>query len=492
MADAHPEENGISPVENIHTTDSKNSNNYTQSSLTGYLKNQELSMKNDSILLLDQEKRMHRQRTGSRLERHYNILMNFDNRRSSYTGLLFILITLVLATVSTTPYTLIPAHNVFYHPDKWYESPLQMIVTSAWIGIHLTLASGYYLNIDNLKRIRPIAYMSSLMLVTLFLVYMISYIGWTKAMGHQFPIPLIGLIMTLALFFAGLTAIWFLFPSTWRSNKTFRKRLKFCIAIWSLGKLVIVPYKIMEKLLVRFQGKYQPVVSILMPVIREFNIWLCNILIGHSADGDVAGARLIGSFDIANRHGVMLCYFIASLASTTTSYVLVGVDTCINIGLCARTIWLKKQRPLEGETWLLLLQEIAMNEINEFVTPLAYLLSFLMAYYGPNASLLGNVGNSYWSYQAVEDIDQTITMIFLFFFIEFCGTVASGILLKLTCNINLLAIISDVAHEFGPIICVIVSVHVSIVSISDDTNVKGTISKTVEIKGRNIIHTSKI
>ena len=343
-----------------------------------------------------------------------------------------------------------------------------MIVTSAWIGVHLTMASGYYLNIDHIQKARPIGYVTFLLLLTLFLVFLISYAVWTIAVGYQFPIPMLGLIITLALFFVGLTACWLLFPSIWRTNKKFRKRLKLCMGIWALGKLAIIPYKIMEKLFVRFQNNYQPAVSILMPGIRELNIWMCNKLICHTADGDVSGARLIGSFDVATRHGVMLCYFIGAFASTTTSYVLLGIDTCINIYLCTRIIWIKKRRSLEEEKVSHLLQELAVNEINEFITPLAYLLSFLAAYYGPNDSLLGNVGNSYWSYQAVGDVEQTVSIIFLFFFIEFCGTLSCAILLKVTCNINLLAVISDVAQEFGVIMCVIVSVHVSIVSISCD------------------------
>ena len=44
-------------------------------------------------------------------------------------------------------------------------------------------------------------------------------------------------------------------------------------------------------------------------------------------------------------------------------------------------------------------QLLLLAESSEIVLPLAYLLCFTAAFYGPNAFQLGNVRNSYWLYK---------------------------------------------------------------------------------------------
>ena len=44
-------------------------------------------------------------------------------------------------------------------------------------------------------------------------------------------------------------------------------------------------------------------------------------------------------------------------------------------------------------------QILVLAESLEIVIPLAYLVCFVIAYYGPNADILGNIKNGYWQYQ---------------------------------------------------------------------------------------------
>ena len=77
-----------------------------------------------------------------------------------------------------------------------------------------------------------------------------------------------------------------------------------------------------------------------------------------------------------------------------------------------------------------LLQELVISEMVEFMVPVFYLFVFIAAYYGPNAKIIGNIGNSYWQFNAVKDVGKTIEFISMFFFIDsvasfyaliFCG-----------------------------------------------------------------------
>ena len=50
------------------------------------------------------------------------------------------------------------------------------------------------------------------------------------------------------------------------------------------------------------------------------------------------------------------------------------------------------------------LKVLVLAETLEFIMPLAYMSCFIVAYYGPNANVLGNVKNGYWHYQATTGI----------------------------------------------------------------------------------------
>ena len=89
-----------------------------------------------------------------------------------------------------------------------------------------------------------------------------------------------------------------------------------------------------------------------------------------------------------------------------------------------------------------------MNERCEIVVPLIYILTFLMAYFGPNAELIGNVKLTIWQYQAVKDINKFLENVFFLFVIDLIGAVVNGFLLWMTCQINCLKILKNIQNEY--------------------------------------------
>ena len=71
-----------------------------------------------------------------------------------------------------------------------------------------------------------------------------------------------------------------------------------------------------------------------------------------------------------------------------------------------------------------------------------------MAYFGPNAELIGNVKLTLWEYQAVTDVNKFLESIFLMFAIDFSSAVFTGILLWTTCKINCLRALKNLQKEF--------------------------------------------
>ena len=75
-----------------------------------------------------------------------------------------------------------------------------------------------------------------------------------------------------------------------------------------------------------------------------------------------------------------------------------------------------------------------------------------MAYYGPNAELIGNVKLTLWQYVAVTDINEFLKNIFLLFAIDITSGVVTGLLLWTTCQINCLKTLKNMQKEFWHIL----------------------------------------
>ena len=90
-----------------------------------------------------------------------------------------------------------------------------------------------------------------------------------------------------------------------------------------------------------------------------------------------------------------------------------------------------------------------VNEIVEFMVPLSYLICFSVAYYGPNAYLIGNVRSGKWQFVAVEDFEHTIGFITLFFIVDLGSVLVSSLILWMFCRIKLWNVYIVVQEEFG-------------------------------------------
>ena len=49
------------------------------------------------------------------------------------------------------------------------------------------------------------------------------------------------------------------------------------------------------------------------------------------------------------------------------------------------------------------LTELIINEVIEIFVPFAFVITYTISYYGPNAAILGNIGNDYWHFKKVHD-----------------------------------------------------------------------------------------
>ena len=99
------------------------------------------------------------------------------------------------------------------------------------------------------------------------------------------------------------------------------------------------------------------------------------------------------------------------------------------------------------------LQLFAIETI-EFLVPIIYSITFVMAYYGPNAELIGNIRNNDWNFQSVDDIASFLSDMFLMCFIDFTSCIISGLSLWIYASTSLFQEGYKVLKIFWPFVSI--------------------------------------
>lgn len=143
---------------------------------------------------------------------------------------------------------------------------------------------------------------------------------------------------------------------------------------------------------------------------------------------------------------------LGSLATQTTTYVLLG----ISILMKAKELWslFTASRAGHFEDACTEFESLILNRAMELVLPVSYLACFLAAFHGPNSGVLGNVGNSYWHYKAVEDIWEASYGIVLFVFVDFVAMIVSAIFSYCLAGFNALTMLGYLQKEYGNMIAI--------------------------------------
>ena len=83
------------------------------------------------------------------------------------------------------------------------------------------------------------------------------------------------------------------------------------------------------------------------------------------------------------------------------------------------------------------------------IIPLSYIFIVLMAYYGPNANLIGNIKLTIWQYQSpITDIEALVYNVGLLSLVDLSSFAINGILLWFFCGINLMKTLKSLQQEF--------------------------------------------
>ena len=419
---------------------------------------------NDVPAALQLEKEQHEWKKNVRGQFFKKILSNGLIELDWTKHFFYTIATIVICGVAPFPLTLIPVHDVINYPGFWYESPLQMFIWTIWAGFAYPYIAGFLMNIDYIHGARCYLTSVAFSVGTYYLVFFIYFFVWTHVLHINFPMPFHAYIAVYCTCMACITVVYFSFPLNWRTNGRLRRRLIFLVVYFLYNLLVLIQYNFAAKLLINYQHGFQPVAALSYIFIRELNAWATRKLICGMASGDETGAQAFGSLVVGIRYTMQVCYTLGTIATMETEIFLVGFDFAWNIYVCLNIIWVNKRRPEDVEQQNCLLQELAIAELTEFVSPLSFSIAFILAYYGPNGHLIGNIMAAIWHYEAIEDAPGYLKTVLMFFLVDFGSTVVSLVLLWFICKINFLKVLVAVQKEYGGRIVMILGFYILSVS----------------------------
>ena len=368
----------------------------------------------------------------------------------------------------SSPVILIPQHDTIMFPQYWYELLLTFSLT---YPIHWTLLAmldnKYLLKITYLTAPKTYLTLGIAPMIGFIVVYCSLYLFWTFHLDYNFPMPL-ACFISQVMWLVFIVMMWCQFPKDLRLGKESRKRLKsfVCYLIWVF--LISYVYNTLQMMLKKMPQKVQPIMAIILPIMRSID---AKVLKSFISKCTLSGDLTVESYTTIISNVNFLLYVTISISTNCTDltiFCILVVDVTLSLYHCYGIMKLHrkvnldesqiKRREMEKENEIKLL---ALSEILEILIPLSYTVSFVIAYYGPNATILRSIKNNYWGNTSVDNLGKVLETELLLFSVDFGILVVSSILLRYFCKINLLQEFCGVLRTYWILISVVAGALIS-------------------------------
>ena len=399
-------------------------------------------------------------------------------------NMIYLMITVIKCVLWSFPTTVIPMINQIEFPDYWWE----WMVNGTSLCVALNVAMFAWIDICLVFNFKPFSILSRFIrifmidLLTQFLLVIICHLIWTIWLDYNHPMPMIGIILFLGGHAVHFTLIWFNFPGGLKSTTQGRQKVRAYI-LYRLWYLFYTQQQVIMNIIMEMMPlSFQWIMAFIIPVVRESNLWVMIKLLERTAsqtsDLPPLIQRLTPTICTSLTYGFWVAQVVSSAASTTTGYCLLGVDFMLNVYNTYNITKLHRKisSTQEQDRWLSVIskkQKLAMkeealmlagSEIVEFLVPIIYCITFLMALFGSNSDKIGGIGFSEWQYSKLEDLSAFLTDLGMMFTIDIAAWITSATLLWKYSSINLLDESYKLMKLYWPLMSTAIGGAISFVS----------------------------
>ena len=395
-----------------------------------------------------------------------NIVANLPIRIFWGKGILYTIGTILAGVLCTLPLSLLfPLHNVVLHPEYWYNPIYTGYILHGLLqSVVYNFCVDSFLNIIRPNKLKAIIIVFMIHWVARSSILTVIYVIWSVLLEYPFPMPFMGFIIMAFTQIFNMLGTWFQFPRIWRENHTFSKSFGYFVAAQLYFMFAIAMYSVVGSILLKVSTSYQPFVACILPLLLKINVKIVNKIIIPASNGDSFQTTFVATFLVTLYYTLDITVKLGSITTFATGCTLMFLKLLMDFYICFKIFQAKRKMPEDTNNSIKYLQKLVLNEIVEFICPTSFMLSFLVAYNGKNAPLMGGIGSSMWQYNEIEDVYATLGMMMMFFVTDLSSVVVCSLLLWAYCKINFFKAVFQIIDEFGLLFIVLVGYVICMVS----------------------------
>ena len=388
----------------------------------------------------------------------------------------FVVVTICI--LSFLSMVLIPYHNVVLFPFYWYEA--------IPIGVLGALPCGFGVAVVHIRVLledqditRPITLLKIFLLFAVLyaLAHVLAHLSWSFGLGYNSPIPFSLIINISFSVFATLTVVRYVLPQNIKSRAVFQERYKVYIRYQLLtGAIVGVVPMIIESVneLSSVTGtNLKWMIAIVLVFVKiKSNSKMVKILTKFALPQKLNLAKNLVTVENGVMFKSIILILIGSKRDVVTGYCFQGISMMmlmrsiynilhLHLPKCKDHCHLEASRKRKQEV----LTTLMLNETLDLFTTVAYVLCTTVAYYGPNAGIIGNIQNNYWQYHIIDSFPDFLTSMAYSLLIDVSCGVITLIILWYYCRINGLLFFKNKIGQFAPSLVFCITREINLVSI---------------------------
>ena len=363
---------------------------------------------------------------------------------NSYFNILYLILIILFCILMSSPLILVPQHDAIKDAKYWYEGIVAVqfsytIVTTlaTMMECKILFNFNHFFSIKNFGIMYGSLMLSQILLISTYYVIFVLYLNYNP------PMPLSGLIGYLS-YFISLAALWFVMPHEKRFKANQRKQYNIYVAYKFLNNFVLdnigIAFTIMFK---KTPSDAQWIMGFALLIMRELFFWLRRTVLQIAFDETRSNLLEIIRTNIVFAKYVAMG--LATFVTESTGYVILSVDFAMNVWTAIKISRAHKKinsNVISNEKLMknikYNLSELALVEIIEFIVPINYIVTLVIAMYGPNSLILGNYGNGYWQFKPIESLHKYVKGALEMFFVDCCSFFVGSCILWRFCSINFL------------------------------------------------------
>ena len=324
-----------------------------------------------------------------------------------------------LCVLFAMPWTMIKRTNSIIHQSYWMEVtlPVASVYVLASLSVLLDLTIWTEENILKSLGIHCRVYLMNM--VTFIVLYIFCYFIWCIYLNFNHPMPYLGLIVLPTSTIVAI-GFWYVMPKQLLGKKAFRQKMQIYMIYVVWLQITIIIREILSFLYTNIMAEYQFLVPFLLAGFRECDKSVRMKLLNKMMTKMYEQATALLTTQANSSYAFFIAIRLVN-AEWATMISTVAIELILHLRMTFQII--QDRRKTKGEATTnensqdnLKMTKLILTELIEGFTPIIYGTCMTMAYYGPNANILANVGNNYWS-KKIKDIDPVLgTMTILFAF----------------------------------------------------------------------------